>query len=133
MEASDTFPALVSVSGMMQADIWDKRKTSGNVSFFQITGEKDDVVPKNSDGSAKYAKVPPIEDVMAYWVETNDADMTEKINIGKSSVLTRYTNTGTHVQIWDLLVKDGGHSWYSEKINGFDTNDVILDFFESLD
>ena len=39
--------------------------------FFQITGEKDDVVPKNSDGSAKYAIVPAIEDVIAYYAEAN--------------------------------------------------------------
>lgn len=133
MDANDTFSALVSVSGMMQADIWDKRKSSGNVSFFQITGEKDDVVPKYSNGNAKYAKAPPIEDVMVYWAETNGADMTEKINIGNASVLTRYVNTDTNIQVWDLLVKNGGHSWCSEKINGFDTNDVILDFFKALE
>jgi poly(3-hydroxybutyrate) depolymerase len=133
MDASGTFSALVSVSGMMQADIWDRRKSSSNVSFFQITGEKDDVVPKNSDGSAKFAKAPPIEDVMSYWAESDGAELTEKINIGKATVLTRYVNTDTHAQVWDLLVKDGGHSWFTEKLNGFDTNELILEFFESLD
>lgn len=133
MDASSTFSALVSVSGMMQTDIWDKRKSSSNVSFFQITGENDDVVPKNSDGSAKFAKAPPIEDVMAYWAESNGAELTEKSNIGNASVLTRYVNTDTHTQVWDLLVKNGGHSWCSKKINGFDTNDAVLDFFKALE
>lgn len=131
MEAGDTFSALVSVSGMMQPEIWDKRSSSNNVSFFQITGEKDDVVPKNSDGTAKYAKAPPIEDVMSYWVSSDGAALKEKICIGKGSVLTKYANSDESVQVWDLLVKNGGHSWCTEKLNGFDTNELILDFFEA--
>jgi hypothetical protein len=70
---------------------------------------------------------------MSYWAESDGAELTEKINIGNASVLTRYVNTDTHAQVWDLLVKDGGHSWFTEKLNGFDTNELILEFFESLD
>ena len=133
MDAGDTFSALVSVSGMMQTDIWDKRKSSSSVSFFQITGEKDDVVPKNSDGTAKYSKAPPIEDVMSYRANSDNAVITENISIGNGSVLTKYVNPDTNTQVWDLLVKNGGHSWFGKKINGFDTNELILDFFGSIE
>ena len=53
MEASDSFTAVVSVAGMMPEEIWINRDESNDVGVFQITGEKDDVVPKHSDGSAK--------------------------------------------------------------------------------
>ena len=133
MDAADTFSALVSVSGMMQENIWNRRSSSNSVSFFQITGENDDVVPKNSDGTAKYSKAPPIEDVMSYRANSDNAVITENISIGNGSVLTKYVNPDTNTQVWDLLVKNGGHSWFGKKINGFDTNELILDFFGSIE
>ena len=76
MEAGDTFRAVVSVSGMMQPEVWEKRNKTNNVSFFQITGEKDDVVPKRSDGTAKYTTAPAIEDVMEYWAKSDGLSLT---------------------------------------------------------
>ena len=132
MEADGTFSALVSVSGMMQENVWNSRSSSNNVSFFQITGSKDDVVPKNSDGTAKYTSAPPIEDVMTYWADSNGAVLTGEYDIGKSSVLKKYENPDTGKQVWDMLVKNGGHSWPDSSLCGFDTNGLILEFFGSL-
>ncbi len=132
MEASDTFSACVSVAGLMPVKIWEKRKETNGVSFFQISGEKDDVVPKNSDGSAKYAKDPAIEDVMAYWAESNGLDLCESEETGKGSVLTRCRSGQTPDQVWHLLVKNGRHSWPTEKLNGIDMNSLILDFFDTV-
>lgn len=132
MEASDTFSACVSVAGLMPVKIWNGRKDVNAVSFFQITGEYDDVVPKNSDGSAKYAKDPAIEDVMEYWASSNGLDLSGSETIGKGSVLTKYSSGSGPRQVWDLLVKNGRHSWPGEKLNGINTNSLILEFFSSV-
>lgn len=59
----------------------------------------DDVVPKNSDGSAKYSKAPAIEDVMDYWVKANGLEATESSEIGKGSVFTKYAKEGKDKQV----------------------------------
>ncbi len=131
MEAGDTFEAVVSVAGKMSKVIWENRSDYNDISVFQITGEKDDVVPKNSDNTAIYAIDPAIEEVMEYWAESNGLteEMTE--TIGKNSILTKNTGIDSTNQVWSLLVKDGRHSWPDKNINGIDTNSLILDFFEA--
>lgn len=130
MDASDTFSAVVSVAGKMPNVVWEGRSEKNDVSVLQITGEKDDVVAKNSDGSAKYSVDPAIEDVMEYWATSNGLKFTETVAVGERGELTKYD--GKKAKVWHLMIKDARHSWYSQKINKVETNDVILDFFESL-
>ena len=131
MEAGDTFTAFVSVAGTMPKSVWDSRRETNAVSFFQITGEKDPVVPKHADGTARTAKSPAIEDVMAYWAASNGLELQGSESVGKASVLTRYAAGDRPQQVWDLRVGDGRHSWPDERIHGFDVNALILDFFEA--
>jgi len=131
MEASDTYVAVVSVAGMMPESVWNERREANNVGVFQITGEKDDVVPKNSDGSAKYSQAPAIEEVMEYWAKSNGLEPSETCEIGKGSVLSKYTSKGKQNKVWHLLVKDGRHSWPDESIGGINTNTMILEFLEN--
>ena len=132
MEAGDTFSAFVSVAGLMPLRIWNGRNEANDVSFFQISGEKDDVVPKNSDGSAQYARDPAIEDVMAYWAASAGLDLCGSEEAGEGSVLTKCRSESSRNQVWHLFVKDGRHSWPAEKLNGIDANGLILEFFEAV-
>ena len=131
MEAGDVFSACVSVAGWMPESVWNTRRESNETGFFQITGEKDDAVPKNSDGSAKYHIAPAIEDVMYYWAESNDLKLSETSSVGKASLLTIYADEEKPQQVWDLFVTDGRHSWPNDQFSGIDTNALILEFFES--
>ncbi len=131
IEAADTYTAVVSVAGMMPESIWEVAPESNKVGFFQVTGEKDDVIPKNSDGSAKFSQAPAIELVMEYWAKSNGVEEAERIEIGKASELTKYTKEGKKEQVWALLVKDGRHSWPDEKISGIDMNALILEFLDT--
>lgn len=132
MEAQDTFSAVVSVAGFMTEYVWNEKNGSNEIGLFQITGEKDNVVPKNSDGSAKYNKAPAIEDAMDYWVSTDGLTEKEETVIGKKdSVLTKYSGSKTGRQVWNLFVVDGYHSWPDEKLTGIQTNELILEFFEA--
>ena len=131
MEADDTFTGIVSVAGMMPESVWEN-KVGGNISVFQITGEKDDVVPKNSDGSAKYAKAPAIEDVMDYYVENNGLTLMENETVGKKSTLTKYGADGTNTKVWNLFIPDGRHSWPDENITGININQIILQWCQTV-
>lgn len=133
MEASDTFSAVVSVAGMMPERVWKVRNKANTVSVFQVTGEKDAVVPKHCDGSAEHALAPAIEDVMEYWTTSNNLDVVTEEMIGKDSALSKYRNEKNKIQVWHLVVKNGYHSWPDTEINGIDTNALILDFFEKLE
>ncbi|MDO5154741.1 MAG: PHB depolymerase family esterase [Eubacteriales bacterium] len=131
LEADDIFKSVVSVAGMMPERVWEEKPSDCSVGIFQVTGEKDDVVPKNSDGSANYAKAPAIEDVMAYYVEKNGLSLTQTETVGKKSVLTKYESSDSSKQVWDLLIPDGRHSWPDEQITGVNMNQLILDYLES--
>ena len=115
---------------MMPERIWEGAPENHEIGFFQITGEKDDVVPKDSDGSAKFAKAPAIELVMDYWVTSNGLAKSEEAEIGKGSILTKYTKEGSKKQVWNLFVKDGRHSWPEENISGIKVNELIVEFLE---
>ena len=131
IEANDTFKAIVSVAGMMPESVWENKPQEINVSVFQITGQKDDVVPKNSDGSAKYSKAPAIEDVIEYYVTANNLSLMNSEMVGKKSVLTKYKNDNKENQVWDLFIPDGGHSWPDEKFTGININQLILEFLST--
>ena len=132
MEASGTFAACVSVAGMMPERVWNARGGVNAVGFFQITGEKDDLIPKNSDGSAKHSQAPAIEDVMDYWAEACSLTLTETTDAGKSGLLKKYTAEDRRAQVWDLFIKNGRHSWPDKDITGIDINQLILEFFVFL-
>ena len=131
MEAGSTFSAFVSVAGSMSESIWNTRKEISNVGLFQITGEKDPAVPKSSDGSAQYTDAPAIEDVMAYWVQSNGLQLLEASLIGNGSFLAKYGSGEKPQQVWNLTVKDGRHSWPSDRFAKIKTNEYILAFFEA--
>ena len=128
MEANDTFSGFVSVAGKMPDNVWNSKNSKNNFKFLQITGEKDDVVPKKSDGSASRAKDPAIEDVIDYYVSSNGLELSDTVEIGEGSVLNKYSKEGSDNAVWDLFVKDARHSWYTERVNGVDTNAVIIEF-----
>ena len=132
MEAGNTFSACVSVAGLMPAKIWNSRNETNDISFFQITGEKDDVVPKRRDGSADHTKDPAIEDVMVYWAASAGLDDCVSEQTENGSELTKCRGGRTANQVWHLVVKNGRHSWPSAEMTGIEANDLILEFFETV-
>ncbi len=131
LDAQSTFKAVVSVAGSMSESIWVKRPRNSKVGLLQITGEKDDVIPKRSDGSARYSKNPAIEDVISYHVSAKKLSESESLTIGNSSTITKYYNSKDS-QVWHVIVKDGRHSWSAERLTGIDTNEIILDYLNTV-
>ncbi len=133
LEASDTFSAVISVAGTMPQNSWISRQDVCTSSLLQIAGEKDNVIPKLSDGSAGYSAYPAIEDVIGYYTSANGLDSMKVIEIGKNSTLTEYYSKDSECSVWFLYVTDGRHSWSAERVTGIDTNKLIIDFLNSLE
>lgn len=131
LEASDTFAAVVSVAGMMPESIWDNKPEKLEIGVFQITGQKDDVVPKFSDGSAKYSKAPAIEDVIDYYATANNLMTDDVDTIGNNSILTKFSSPDSNYQVWNLFIPGGRHSWPDEKITGINVNQLILEYLST--
>ncbi len=131
LEAQDTFKACVSVAGALCGPEWKNRPEKNNVGFLQVTGEKDEAVPKNLDETAKYSIDPAIEDVIDYYVSSNSLEKQSEEEIGKGSLLTKYGKDGDPDSVWTLLVKGGKHGWPDESGDGINTNKLILEFYES--
>lgn len=131
LEASDTFRAVIAVAGTVSETTWENRPASSTAGLLQIAGEKDDVIPKLIDGSAKYSDFPSIEEVISYYSSVNGLGNMEVCGIGKGSTLTEYTGDDSSGQVWFLYVRDGRHSWSAESVTGIDTNSLIIDFLDS--
>ena len=131
LEANDVFAGVVSVAGKMPKYVWENKTEKCNVNVFQITGEKDNVVPKKLDNSAASAIDPAIEDVIEYYVQANGLEIKEEVKIGNSTLI-KYKSNSSDKKIFHLLVEGGNHSWPTEQINGIDTNKLILEFLESI-
>ena len=131
MENDGTYAGFISVAGKMPESIWENKNETNDVSFFQITGEKDNIIGKHSDGSFKNFKDPAIEDVMEYWATTSGLSLSETVEL-ENGELKKYSADGKKNQVWDCFIKDCGHSWPTADINKVDANALILEFTESL-
>lgn len=128
--ATDTeniFCGIISVAGMMPKLTWEQRPDTNNISVFQVYGTKDDVVPMEQTGTAKYSQAPSIESVMQYWADSNHASFNEEKELSPKSTLTTYKNDD-NTNIWTLVITDGRHSWPSEQSSGLNLGSLILDF-----
>jgi len=131
MEAQDHFAAVVSVAGMLPQKVWLNRTEECSVGVFQVTGEKDDLIPKEYDGSDVHADAPAIEKVLEYYIEKNGLELQEIQSVGRKSSLMKYASPDSQKQVWSLFIPDGRHSWPEEKITGIRMNELILEFLET--
>ncbi len=134
METKGVYSGFVSVGGMMPANVWNERKKTNNFSFFQITGEFDDVIPKHWDNSASTSIAPAIEDVIDYLVASNKLNGFYRNGFGRGTVLTKYITDKKYIKnkVWHLFIKDGHHSWPISSINSVDADSLIMEFFEEI-
>ena len=130
MEAPDTFLAVASVAGMMTNKVWDERSDKTSIGFLEICGTKDNVVPQNGNGTAAASPYPAIEVVMDYWASANGLGSSSVEALSDKAELTKYTALFNKTQVWYVKIEGGAHEWPEEDIAGFDTNTLILDFFD---
>ena len=128
MEASDTFLAVASVAGVMTNMIWDERTDKTSIGVLEIYGTADTIIPQNGNDTA--LPYPPIEDVMKYWAQANGLSASGTEQLSGVAELTKYTAFLNKTQVWSVKIDGGEHVWPSEDTAGFNTNELILDFFD---
>ena len=128
MEASDTFLAVASVAGVMTNMIWDERTDKTSIGVLEIYGTADTIIPQNGNDTA--LPYPPIEDVMKYWAQANGLSPSGTEQLSGVAELTKYTAFLNKTQVWSVKIDGGEHVWPSEDTAGFNTNELILDFFD---
>lgn len=131
LEANDTFTGFASVAGMMPRAAWENRTDIGAVSFLQISGTKDDVIPMRGKENTGNTDAPPIEDTLDFYISEGKLGQTEETALSKKATLTKYGSEQADACVWSVIIEEGRHSWPSEQFVGFDTNSLILEFFES--
>ena len=70
------------------------------------------------------------EEVMEYWAQANGLSASGTEQLSGIAELTRYTAFLNKTQVWSVKIEGGEHVWPSEDVAGFNTNELILDFFE---
>lgn len=129
-EASDTFLATASVAGVMASLVWDARPEKAEIGFLEIYGTIDNAVPQNGNGTADSSPHPAIEDTMDYWVSANGLSSSSTETLSDRAVITKYDSPFSRPQVWTVVVDEGEHVWPTVDYAGFDTNSLILDFFD---
>ena len=126
--ASDIFPAVGIMSGVMLADTCN---SAGATSIVHFHGIADDVIPL--DGSGDF---PSVLENIEFWRDHNDisAESLVTTSLGSGAV-TRNSYTGgrenTAVALYVInreYGKEGGHVWFSETIDGLTPNQILWQF-----
>ena len=128
LEGQDTFAGVAGVAAMMPESCWNARPDTLHISLLQINGTRDDAVPMRLNGSDRFTTAPAIEDVIAWFAAANGLDSESTEPLGMYAELTKHF--GGKTQVWQVLIREGRHSWPEEKYCGFDVNTLLLDFFD---
>lgn len=131
-EGSGTFEGFCSVAGSMQEHSWNNKKADIDFSFLEIFGLKDDAVPANATGTAKYAPGPAIEDVIDYYATSQNLSPKNPVSLSDKVLEYTYDSANSKNVIKGIAIKDCHHGWPDEKLTTFNTNDYILNFFDGL-
>lgn len=132
-EGNGTFEAFCAVAGTMQENSWNNKKENINLSFLEIFGLKDDAVPANATGTAKYATGPAIEDVIDYYASSQNLTPHNPVSLSNKVLEYTYDSPDSKYLIKGIAIKDCHHGWPEESITTFNTNEYILNFFDNLE
>ena len=130
LACNNTVSAIGVMSGVMLEEDCDADRA---VPIIKFHGIADEVLPY--EGSPWYQSV---SDIVSFWLDQN--------NIPTSSLLSTELNEGKVVKeeyaggddnsclqlytVYEEYDKEGGHVWFSDKIEGSSPNEIIWDFFK---
>ena len=126
--ASDLFPAVAIMSGVMLADTCSSPDATSIIHFHGID---DEVIPL--DGSGDF---PSVLGNIEFWRDHNDIPAESLVTTSlEAGDVTRDVYEGgrenTAVALYVInreFGKEGGHVWFSEAINGFTPNQLLWQF-----
>lgn len=123
-EMSDTFAAVAPVTGALWSEPCQPEQP---ISIIHVHGRNDSKILY--DGGGFIEDSPPIEQVIATWVQLNDCTSPAQVEklLNDSLTHTAYSscNSDTAVELYTLEI--GGHAWPSKYV--WDASQIIWDFF----
>ncbi len=129
---SDKIAAIGSVSGTMLEETYDNCNALHPMPMINLHGTSDGVVPY--DGALGLTA---IDNVMDYWVNFNNTDVSPIENSANDGNLTiehyAYANGDNSVSVEHYKVINGDHVWFDLNYNGRNTNQLIWDFVSRYD
>jgi len=110
-EAGDRLTAIASVTGSMVFNVFRNCQPSQSIPALQIHGTRDAVVPFNGN--------PSIDDVVDFWVDHNNCDMTPTEEMipdistrdNTTTIKKTYGGCDNKGEVWYYVVDNGGHTW----------------------
>ena len=137
-QAHEHFKAIAPVAGTMLESIYDSCD-SVSIPVLEIHGTNDNITlwegdMQNNDGWGSYLS---IDDIIDYWVETNECLESEDINLpnidisdGSNIIKHRYYQCNLNHEVWLYEVVNGGHDWPGSDGNmDIDSSHEIWKFF----
>ena len=127
-ELSPRIAAVASVAGSMTRGWIDSGQCRPQhpTAVLQITGTRDNVIAISGNNTNE-----PIQDVMEYWADVNNADSTpDVIQLGGGSTRSIWNNGDNGVTAEFIRVQGKGHSWIGGNVN---TSQEIWNFFSRFD
>jgi len=132
-EAPQVFKAAASVIGTMSGYTWENRSVISPAPVLQISGTGDNVVPFDGTMSTDngWGGAPHIHTVMDFWSDLNGCTQTDTIEV--SGVTTAYVHSDTvnANAVWYYEVEGMGHQVPANGIHGFETGELIWEFFSN--
>lgn len=141
-ELTNKIAKIASVTGTMNPGLSNTCSPSSSIPVMEIHGTADQTVPYNGIPNA----MEPIPDVIAYWVNHNNCDLTPTTtqipdidpNDGCTAERIVYSNGDNGAEVIHYKITGGGHTWPDAAIDipGSNTNHdfnaslVIWEFFK---
>lgn len=132
LNASDTFRAIASVSGLMSGKDWDQRDKAVPMPILHIHGTEDQVVLVDGSMSTRggWGGAPEVEKIVEFWADVNECEDKLVIDFSENVTATRYKDGLDNHEVWYYKVKGLGHEWPLKDLNAdFSAVDLIWDFF----
>lgn len=114
-ELNDRIAAVASVTGSMSPNFFPTCQPGKAVPVLEIHGTADPTVAYNGTPNVSV----PIEDVIAFWVNNNQCDLTaDTIEIPNTSLLDlstadriQFDNCSDNTKVHLIKIQNGGHTW----------------------
>jgi len=138
-QASNLFKAVASVAGIMFESFSKNCNPSRPPAVLEIHGTDDTVnwYGGDSNNSGGWGNYIGIDEGIAFWVELNELDQFETINLpdndssdGSTVIFNRYWSDQKENEVWLYQIEGGGHDWPGSFGNmDINSSEIIWSFF----
>jgi len=130
IKAPEVFNSFSSITGTMSLGSWQDRTKAVPVSFLQISGALDLIVPVTGmDEPGGWGGAPPMDEIISFWA--NQIKYTD-LEVEDNDIVSidAYSNTDDQTYLSYYLFKNMGHEIPNKEQEGIDAVDLVWGFFK---